>query len=121
MKMSSGAALRIETNGAGGNGNIRVTACTNAVHVAPSLSDAQDYRVVITKDAKSEKTINIHTLSSGSVATVSNVGSYGNFSHSTCAGNLLVGSSDITVNNFTIYEGVLSSADIAAFLSGGDI
>lgn len=118
MKMSSGSALIFNSNGAR---QTRVTCCSNAIDVSPGLSETGDSRIVIAKNAKSEKTISVHTLSSGEVKTVSIVGSYGNFANSVSAGNLLVGDSDITVNNFTIYEGVLSSADIAAFLSGGDI
>ena len=121
MKMSSGAALRVSTNEVGGNSSIRITVCSNVTYADPPLTDVGDYRVVITKEAKSEKTISVHYLESGEVKTNTGVGSYGNFAHSVCAGNLRVGSSDITVNNFTIYEGILSSADIAAFLSGGDI
>ena len=111
----------VSTNGAGGNSSIRITVCSNVTYADPSLTDVGDYRVVITKEAKIDKTISVHYLESGGVKTNTGVGSYGNFAHSVCAGNLLVGSSDITVNNFTIYEGILSSADIAAFLSGGDI
>ncbi len=118
MKMSSGSALVFNSNGAS---TTRLTCCSNAVNVYPGLSETGDSRIVIAKDAKSEKTISVYTLSSGEVKTVSIAGTYGNFKNSVCAGNLLVGSSDITVNNFTIYEGILSSADIAAFLSGGDI
>ena len=121
MKMSSGVALMVNTNDAGGNSNIRITVCSNATYAVPSLTDVGDYRVVITKEAKIDKTISVHYLESGEVKTNTGVGSYGNFANSVCAGNLLVGSSDITVNNFTIYEGILSSADIAAFLSGGNI
>ena len=118
MKMSSGSALIFNSNGAS---QTRLTCCSNGVNVYPGLSETGDSRIVIAKDAKSAKTISVYTLSSGEVKTVSIAGTYGNFASSVCAGNLLVGSSDITVNNFTIYEGILSSADIAAFLSGGDI
>ena len=118
MKMSSGSALIFNSNGAS---QTRLTCCSNGVNVYPGLSETGDSRIVIAKDAKSEKTISVYTLSSGEVKTVSIAGTYGNFKNSVCAGNLLVGSGDITVNNFTIYEGILSSADIAAFLSGGDI
>lgn len=118
MKMSSGSALIFNSNGAS---QTRLTCCSNGVNVYPGLSETGDSRIVIAKDAKSAKTISVYTLSSGEVKTVSIAGTYGDFASSVCAGNLLVGSSDITVNNFTIYEGILSSADIAAFLSGGDI
>ena len=121
MKMSSGRAVEITTNAGGSNTQIRVTSCSNAVTVNPEISDSGDYRVIITKEATSVKTLNIHTLSSGAVATIENVGTYGNFSHSVCAGNLIVGDSDITVNKLVIYEGILSDAHIATFLSGGEV
>lgn len=121
MKMSSGRAVEITTNAGGSNTQIRVTSCSNAVTVNPEISDSGDYRVIITKEATSVKTLNIHTLSSGAVATIENVGTYGNFSHSACAGNLIVGDSDITVNKLVIYEGILSDAHIATFLSGGEV
>lgn len=121
MKMSSGRALEVTTNAGGSNTQIRVTSCSNSVTVNPEISDSGDYRVIITKEATSVKTLNIHTLSSGAVATVENVGTYGNFSHSACAGNLIVGDSDITVNKLVIYEGILSDAHIATFLSGGEV
>ena len=121
LKMSSGKAVEVTTNAGGSNTKIRVTSCSNAVTVNPEISDSGDYRVIITKEATSVKTLNIHTLSSGAVATVENVGTYGSFSHSACAGNLIVGDSDITVNKLVIYEGILSDAHIATFLSGGDV
>lgn len=121
MKMSSGRAIEVITNAGGSNTQIRVTSCSNAIMVNPEISDSGDYRVIITKEATSIKTLNIHTLSSGAVATLENVGTYGNFSHSVCAGNLIVGDSDITVNKLVIYEGILSDAHIATFLSGGEV
>lgn len=121
LKMSSGKAVEVTTNAKGSNTQIRVTSCSNAVTVNPEISDSGDYRVIITKEATSVKTLNIHTLSSGAVATAENVGTYGNFSHSVCAGNLIVGDSDITVNKLVIYEGILSDAHIATFLSGGEV
>ena len=121
MQMSAGAAFGIATNGAGGNANIRVTCCSNAVEAYPTISENSDYRCVITKDARVDKTVGIHYLSGGAVTSISNEGTYGKFNNSACAGNLLVGSSDITVNNLTVYAGILSDADIEAFLNGGDI
>ena len=121
LKMSSGSALNAATNGAGNNSKIRITCCGNVADALSGESANNDYRFVITREKSSLKMISIHYLENGAVKTVTNTGVYGQFNVDVQAGNLLVGSSDIMVNDLTIYKGVLSDAAIATYLSGGEI
>ena len=121
LKMSSGTAIGVATNGAGDNSNIRITCCNNVAVANPSESENHDYRCVITREKSSLKMISIHYLQDGAVKTVTCTASYGRFNMAEQAGNLLVGSSDIMVNDLTIYKGVLSDAAIATYLGGGEI
>ena len=121
LKMSSGSALNAATNGAGNNSKIRITCCANVADALSGESANNDYRFVITREKSSLKMISIHYLENGAVKTVTNTGTYGQFNVDVQAGNLLVGSSDIMVNDLTIYKGVLSDAAIAEYLGGGEI
>ena len=121
LKMSSGSALNAATNGAGNNSKIRITCCGNVADALSGESANNDYRFVITREKSSLKMISIHYLENGAVKTVTNTGTYGQFNVDVQAGNLLVGSSDIMVNDLTIYKGVLSDAAIATYLGGGEI
>lgn len=109
--------LQFQTNGAG-NGQIYIN---NNSTVQSPFNPEERHRFVITHAANEAKTATVHIVTDGAVVSTVVNASYGNFSHSVYAGNLHIGGKSAadfvgTINEFSIYEGVLSDAYIADFL-----
>lgn len=109
--------LQFQTNGAG-NGQIYIN---NNSSVQSPVNSEERHRFVITHAANADKTATVHIVSDGVVASTLVSASYGSFVYSGYAGNLYIGGKSAadfvgTINEFIIYEGVLSDAHISEFL-----
>ena len=111
-------------NGDAGNNVSHLTTAICASIVRPSITQVNpdEISVVITKEALSEKTATVYYLNyAGELQTSQCVGTYGKFSISVYAGNMMVGgksSADFvgTIEEFTIYEGVATAEQIKSYL-----
>lgn len=111
-------------NGDVGNNVSHLTTAICATVVRPSITQVNpdEISVVITKEALSEKTATVYYLNyAGELQTSQCVGTYGKFSISAYAGNMMVGgksSADFvgTIEEFTIYEGVATAEQIKSYL-----
>ena len=109
--------LGFTTNGAG-TGQIYIL--NNNTVTIPSNAE-QKYKFVITRAANEAKKATVHRIVDGAVVSTEVSGSYGAFNNSVYAANLFVGGKTAaefagTINDFIIYEGILSDAHIAEFL-----
>lgn len=109
--------LYFQTNGAG-VGQIYI--CNN--NSAQTTANSENrHRFVITHVANASKVATVHRLTDGEVVSTEVTGNYGTFNYTSYAGNLHIGGRTAatfigTINEFTIYDGVLSDAHIAEFL-----
>lgn len=111
-------------NGDAENYASHLTTAICASIVRPSITQVNpdEISVVITKEALSEKTATVYYLNyAGELQTSQCVGTYGKFSISVYAGNMMVGgksSADFvgTIEEFTIYEGVATVEQIKSYL-----
>ena len=111
-------------NGDVGNSVSHLNTAICATVVRPSITQVNpdEISVVITKEALSEKTATVYYLNyAGELQTSQCVGTYGKFSISVYAGNMMVGgksSADFvgTIEEFTIYEGVATVEQIKSYL-----
>ena len=119
VNASSKKCMDATTNGAG---SLLLYSCSAQPGTAiPSISDGKRYRYVITHEANSDKVVNVYCINNGEILQQQLSATYGSFTNSVYAGNLYVGGSTAaafvgTINEFTIYDGVLSGAHISAFL-----
>lgn len=111
-------------NGAAGKNTAHLTTNICATATRPSVTQANpnEIRIVITKDAMSDKTATVHYFSyDGEMVSEQLVGTYGQFNGSVYAGNMMIGGQTAadfvgTINEFTIYEGVAAEDQIKSYL-----
>lgn len=111
-------------NGDVGNSvaHLATTICATVVRPSITQANPDEVSVVITKEALSVKTATLHYLNyAGNLQTFELVGTYGNFSYSGYAGNMMVGGQSAadfvgTIEEFTIYEGVATEEQIKSYL-----
>lgn len=97
--------------------------CAAFATTSATQANPDEICIVITKEAMSVKTATLYSLSyaTNEIVATELVGTYGNFSFSGYAGNMMVGGATAadfvgTIEEFTIYEGVATEDQIKSYL-----